>query len=169
MGQAPPTRTVEAQSFVLRDANGNRRAELALFGTKGSILRFFDGDEVAASLTVAGMGSSRLDLASANQGRGLAVGVRRQGPWLDLWDTTGSMVLVPSRVDLVDSGKKAASTLMIDSGGAALKLLDSHGFATVIGNIGLVTPATGESHQTSAASILMFNDKNQVFWTAPPQ
>jgi hypothetical protein len=44
---------------------------------------------------------------------------------------------------------------------------DSKGFQTIIGSADLVTPPTGETRQTSAASIRMFNDKGDVIWAAP--
>lgn len=48
MGQAGPARTIEAQSFVLRDSNGIKRAELAM--AKGdAILRFFNSKEQQTS------------------------------------------------------------------------------------------------------------------------
>jgi hypothetical protein len=41
MGQARPSRTLEAQNFILTDSNGVKRAELAVLNA-GPILRFFD-------------------------------------------------------------------------------------------------------------------------------
>lgn len=44
MGQAGPARTIEAQSFVLRDSIGIKRAELTM-AKNDAVLRFFDSKE----------------------------------------------------------------------------------------------------------------------------
>ena len=38
---------------------------------------------------------------------------------------------------------------------------------TVIGSIDLETPRTGETHKTSAASVVLFDKDKQVVWQAP--
>jgi hypothetical protein len=82
--------------------------------------------------------------------------------------------------DLDESSINFVQTNTSGSGRAAIPLqlrlekgspsidVDDNGFETVIGASNLVTPATGESHQTSAASIVMFKDK-RVIWRAPLQ
>ena len=48
-----------------------------------------------------------------------------------------------------------------------LTITDVEGFKSSLGVTGLVTPKTGETHQTSAASLVMFNKKGNVIWQAP--
>ncbi len=40
-------------------------------------------------------------------------------------------------------------------------------FQTIIGNIDLVTPHTGETSRTSAASVVLFDKDTDVLWKAP--
>ena len=51
--------------------------------------------------------------------------------------------------------------------GPNLSVGDLTGFHSVLGVTNLLTPTTGESHQTSAASLVMFNKKGKVIWQAP--
>lgn len=44
---------------------------------------------------------------------------------------------------------------------------DKEGFSAVVGNADLVTPRTGETHQTSAASVVLFDKDKKVIWSAP--
>ena len=55
------------------------------------------------------------------------------------------------------------------SKGPQVVLSDSQGYAMSLGSTPLVTPGTGATEQTSAASIVMFgNDKkHHVIWQAP--
>ena len=57
----------------------------------------------------------------------------------------------------------------MSSGGPVLVLDDASGFATEIGVTDLVTPATGETHETSAASVVLLGKDKKVLWSAPPQ
>jgi len=57
----------------------------------------------------------------------------------------------------------------INSHGPTIGLTDKEGFDTEIGSTNLVTPKTGETHHTSAASIVMFGGgkDHKVIWQAP--
>jgi hypothetical protein len=50
---------------------------------------------------------------------------------------------------------------------AHLTVHDPNGFETILGNIDLVTERTGETHKTSAASLVLFGKGNKVLWQAP--
>ncbi|MGH8143269.1 MAG: hypothetical protein ACREU2_12220 [Steroidobacteraceae bacterium] len=54
-------------------------------------------------------------------------------------------------------------------GKPSIELADPEGFSMDLGVTGTITPTTGETHKTSAASITMFgNDKDHhVIWKAP--
>ena len=45
--------------------------------------------------------------------------------------------------------------------------LFEEGFETTLGRTALITPRTGESQMTSAASLVMFNKGKNVIWKAP--
>jgi hypothetical protein len=48
-----------------------------------------------------------------------------------------------------------------------LNLQDQDGFLATLGVTSLVTPRTGESHKTSAASLVLFDNRRNVIWKAP--
>ena len=159
MGQARPTRIIEAQTFILKDANGNMRAELntnktgdpflSFLGSKGKVNGWVSGDSLTfydtSARPVMMLGATQFSFDDA------------QGKSLMAADASGFMV----------NGAQGHISLELDSAGAALRLSDPHGFSTTIGSADLVTPSTGETHHTSAASIRMFDDKRNVIWAAP--
>jgi len=57
--------------------------------------------------------------------------------------------------------------LRVVKGEPWLDLIDGSGFRTIVGSTDLVTTRTGESHKTSAASLLMLNPHGNVIWRAP--
>lgn len=65
------------------------------------------------------------------------------------------------------AGSKAS--LSLSGSSPALRLSDAAGYSTVIGSTGLLNHLTGETRQTSAASIVMFGNGKQhrVIWQAP--
>jgi hypothetical protein len=46
-------------------------------------------------------------------------------------------------------------------------LFDEQGFEATLGRSSLVTPRTGETQLTSAASLVMFDKNKNVIWKAP--
>ncbi len=59
------------------------------------------------------------------------------------------------------------ASLLFGRDGTILELNDREGFKTTIGTTDLVTPSTGETHKTSAASVVMFDKDKNVIWKAP--
>jgi len=57
--------------------------------------------------------------------------------------------------------------LLEESDTPTLSISDSKGFETIIGSTDLVTPSTGETHKTSAASVVLFDKDKNVIWQAP--
>lgn len=49
----------------------------------------------------------------------------------------------------------------------SFELSDMQGFRTMIGSTELETPRTGETHKTSAASIVLFGKDGKALWSAP--
>jgi hypothetical protein len=70
-------------------------------------------------------------------------------------------------LSIFDFGKKMAASLSLNKEGPNLELFDRQGYSAVVGNTGLVTPITGETHQTSAASLILFDKDKNVLWKAP--
>lgn len=95
------------------------------------------------------------------------------GPGLALADATGkprvSLAVLKSDPNLwlTDDKGKQRFAMILDSNGPNLRLSDDEGFETSIGSTDLVTPATGETHKTSAASLVMFDKEKNVIWRAP--
>ena len=59
-------------------------------------------------------------------------------------------------LNLDDANGNPKATLGVSSDGPGLDLYDANGFEAEIGVTDLITPATGETHKTSAASIALF-------------
>jgi hypothetical protein len=97
------------------------------------------------------------------------------GPGLTLYDASGKsramLAAAPDGPGLVlgDANGKLRAELGVTSNGPGLQLNDASGFETDIGVTDLITPANGETHTTSAASIVLFGKDKKVLWSAPPQ
>ena len=88
MGQAQPNRRVEAEMFVLKDANGKVRAELGM-AAHGPVLALYDEDgtrRAALGMAEKGLG---LFLFDAIQKRRVTLGVTEKGPIFALFDEDG--------------------------------------------------------------------------------
>lgn len=71
---------------------------------------------------------------------------------------------------LADSAGRDRADMHLSAGGTpTIELSDAQGYSMDIGSTNLVAPRTGDTSQTSAASIVMFgNDKkHRVIWSAP--
>jgi hypothetical protein len=162
MGQAKTSRTVEAESFVLKDPQGGLRATLDMW--HGSpMFRLYDTSGVArAWLWLAGNGEPGLTFYDAAGNPMVTLAATKDGA--SLWLNQGA----PKTLTMMDSIKqKGGIGLSAMKGGATLDAEDSQGFSVVLGNTELVTPKTGGTHQTSAASIVTFDKDGNVLWSTP--
>jgi hypothetical protein len=189
---------VRAKSFVLVDANGETRArlymsapperpELDLLDAKGNPRVVLDASGTSGGLDLLdAKGNERLTLygppigpglvlTDANQKERVELAASSDGPTLALYDASekvrarlGAWPEGPG-LKLYDANGKPRAGLAVTSDGPTLGLNDATGFKTRIGVTGLVTPATGETHTTSAASIVLFGKDRKVLWSAPPQ
>lgn len=55
----------------------------------------------------------------------------------------------------------------VDAGMPSLTVSDNEGFQTTVGTELLETTRTGETHKTSAASVVLFDKEKNVLWKAP--
>jgi hypothetical protein len=156
MGQAPSEKTVEANEFVLKDWSGKVRMKLSMqdvghgggmpqmvfLDTNGNTSLELDGS--APGLFGGGVGISDEQgrrvgtLFADSDGGNFWVSDGKAGKKTSVW-------LAPGDVDITDAG----------------------GFEAVLGITDLVTPKTGETHKTSAASIVLLDKKKNVIWKAP--
>jgi hypothetical protein len=162
MGQAKTSRTVEAESFVLKDPQGRVQATLGIWHDS-PMLRLYDKSSVArAWLSVSGNGEPGLMFYDAAGNQMVMLAATKDGA--SLWLNQGA----PKTLSMMEAiRQKGGISLSAMSGGAKLYAEDSHGFSVVLGNTELVTPKTGETHQTSAASVITFDKDGNVLWSAP--
>lgn len=184
MGQARPNTAVDAQSFTLRDARGDKRAELVMDSdspqsTPHATLRFFDekGDE---ALTLS---PTRLELAGKSplgsniilddaQGVGRAdVGILGEQSFVLLEDAKGHPRVrmdldheQPS-IALQDAMEIPRVGLGLINGEPTVGLDDTNGTSAAIGATSVVT--NGKERQTPAASIILFDKDGSILWSAP--
>ena len=154
MGQAGRVHpsTITATGFVLVDAQGRERAKLEMYKGVPMLILYDAKGKPRAGLGVFSDGP-KLGLYDANGKVRAALAAFSDGPGLGLYDAKG----------------KLSAMLAASPDGPWLELTGANGFEADIGVTGLVTPATGETHKTSAASIVLFGKGKKVLWQAPPQ
>jgi hypothetical protein len=98
MGQAPPHRlpkSLEAEEFVLRDSRGQVRASLGTAqGSNSTVLQFHgENGKPRTRITVAGDGTSSLEVMDTGDHVRLLLGVRENGvPRIWLGNETGKII-----------------------------------------------------------------------------
>jgi hypothetical protein len=151
---APVTpKNIEAESFILKDANGKVRAELSMGGT-GPSLKFRDQ---------AGMALVTLSLNDSAPG----------GPFLLLSDPQhhaglSMSVLEGAGSQLSLSGERAdvQAHIAVTPEGTSLALSDQEGFTANLGS-GMQPSKNGQVKKTTAASITLLNKDRKLLWSAP--
>jgi hypothetical protein len=103
MGQVGPPRTLDAQSFVLRDSAGIKRAELAVANASPS-LRFFDAHGKTHIALEESSNSSafgpRIELSGEEDKVRLSLGLIREEPHIIVNDAQGFSAQLGSTPDL---------------------------------------------------------------------
>lgn len=143
-------RTVEAEKFVLRGADGKMHAELSVADNVPRLALFDAAGKQRATLVVGSEGPA-LTLYDTSGMQRAKLAVDSEGPYLGLNSPTGR-----PHVWLTNA-----------KDGPSITLLDSHGFESVFGDISLPSPKTGKLVPSPAASIHLFNAGGHVIWTAP--
>ena len=59
------------------------------------------------------------------------------------------------------------SAISISADEPRLRMIDSQGFRAILGETEIVTPETGQSAHTSAASLILFDKDGRGIWKAP--
>jgi hypothetical protein len=188
MGQAPTKKTVEANEFVLRDGTGIARATLGFVRNEPTLTLIDANGRKRANLGTEAIdfddsnGTTRVLLGSSTaisyrlvEGRSQIVG---QGPGLMfsradkrvMMDLRGlsegaAIYLYGETQNPANSREQAVLKSSVD--GPSLTLSDAQGFQTVVGSASLITPSTGESSKTSAASLVLFDKDKGVIWKEP--
>jgi hypothetical protein len=142
-----PPKVIEAERFVLRDSAGK---ELAYLGTgdSGPELKITDVNPKRAAFTSITAGLMHMYYTTGN-------------------DKDSSTIMGPAGVTFMTTDKTEQQTAAMYSSGPTIELKDKQGFQTTVGATDLETVKTGESHKTSAASIVIFDKEKNVIWKAP--
>jgi hypothetical protein len=189
MSQARRSRTIEAQEFDLKDAQGRLRASLAVNGDFTDLSLFSENAEEAARLTGSEHGAelhlwgpghafATLDVADS---AGSGLHLHHANSWAGVLAAQDSADLTLSTPEAQDSksvigvsrqayrvGADASfTTLGVDQDGPYVDLKDQKGFEAQLGNVHLESPHTGLSLQTSAAAVRLFGKDGKVIWRAP--
>lgn len=182
MGQARQNRVVEAERFLLKDGLGRTRARLELQGGDRPALSLLNENGFPlVSLVAGGEGSfvslcdspckDSVEITLSQNVKGLAI-YEAGAAWPSNKDKLAGLrvgVGVVNGMPGFDLFGKAGETasLRLDKVGPNIALSDDQGFSTTIGSAALETLQTGESHRTSAASIVLFGKSGKVLWSAP--
>jgi len=160
MGQTPSKKTVEANEFILTDSNGNVRAKLAVNPTRvggAPEMYFFDEKGKPRVWLDGGPGKS-------TDGGGSITVYDGQGSVRGFFAATVSSGALLSIVEPEKAANHLGQALL---GPGLLSVSDDKGFSAALGVQGLETSRTGETHRTSAASLVLFGKNKNVIWKAP--
>ena len=142
MGQARPSRTVEAERFVLMDAGGKMRGRFVM-EEEGPALRLYDSD-----------GAPELSLG---------VDSTAYGP-----DSTAyGPYLLMSNVNAHLNSKARFTMHLTAAGEPSLELKDETGYSVLLGISQVFTRRTGDVQTSSAASLRLFDKNGKVIWSVP--
>jgi hypothetical protein len=177
-GAQPVPQKITAHEFEVVDSMGNRRVSMGV-GSGVAFIHVYDAEgHLRAMMGVSpsdgpaigvldAQGRPRADMHFSTSG----------GPGIILSDAQGKlsidMAVDPSggpNIMLSDAQGKVSIGMGVDLSGAPnIMLHDPQGFEMDLGSPKTRTPRTGQTHQTSAASIVMLgNDRpGHVIWKAP--
>jgi hypothetical protein len=114
-----------------------------------------------------GGGGSLIVYDGEGKPRGHFATIASQGAEVLMFDPRSARpfdaALTPGHLELHDNKGNLISAII----GGGIKVSDGQGFEATLGTTDLVTPRTGESHKTSAASLVMFDKDENVIWKAP--
>jgi hypothetical protein len=103
--------------------------------------------------------SARVEIASGVPRLSLLRGPLTEDAELTVLDS-GPALLLGENYDV-------SASLRASKDGPSLQIEDSQGYEATVGSTGLVTPRTGETRTTSAASLTLFDKEKNVIWKAP--
>ncbi len=155
MGQAPAKKIVEANELVLKDSGGKVRMRLS---TEDQDL---SGGGFPKMVFLDTKGNTSLELDGSIPGL--------FGGTVQISDEQGQRVSTLFADEYgghfwVSKGKGTSGVWLVSG---SVEIIDGEGFAATLGTEDLVTPSTGETHKTSAASLILFDKNKNVLWKAP--
>ena len=156
MGQAPSKKIVEANEFILRDDSGNIRARLSVDYVK------LGGMPQMVFLDTNGNTNLELDGGVAGVFGGVVGISDLQGRRVGTFFSSGS-----GGSFSISRGWSFPARAEVVLTPGSVEIMDDQGFEAVVGTEDLVTPTTGETHKTSAASLVLLDKNKGVIWKAP--
>lgn len=194
MGQSQTNETIQAQRFILTDADGTTRAmlstneqggaNLVLVDAKGkqrvnlgmtlseTLLSMLDAD--AKVRTMLGTDNAHGTFLSINSANG-----RRRAELADNKKGAGLSFFGPGEKSSTSLGEDASGSALVLSRpdltegivlsarqqDASVSLIDPSGLMAALGNA--QPPGPGEMNRYAAASLVLFDKKGQVLWRVP--
>ncbi len=161
----PQKQTIEAERFVLKDAQGRMRAELGTSLSDHPVLWFYD-EEGRTGTNVGWSSISFHEGQGAINSRGHISGSGARFSDLDGRELT----LTPWTFAMSeDDGSVLGKNRVVIAGGDKpwIKITDDEGFQAALGSTGTVETRTGKTNQTSAASLILFGKDGTAIWSAP--
>jgi hypothetical protein len=170
--------------LVFSDSHGEPKMALALDEDEPKISLYDTGGQLHTTIsphsifltddTTGGTALSArgIRINDDTSGRTVSMAAFSSGAGVSLTDGSGlraNLVLLPlgPSLFLYDKRSEKSATLRYTDTGPSLELEDTRGYTAILGSGGLETPTNGESHQTSAASLVLFNKEKKVIWKAP--
>jgi hypothetical protein len=141
MGQSRPSKTIEAERFIVKDSSGKTRGEFGMDPGKAGGATLTVG-----SLVEGGRGTPGEKYLVTLHGGDYA--------WINL-RAADSREYINGRLN--DETNE----------GALFSVTDGKDYEADIGNSDLLSPHTGEKHHTSAASVVLIGKDKKVLWSAP--
>jgi hypothetical protein len=145
----PASEVVEAQKFVLKDADGNIRAWLGVFGEGSELVLGNKNKQPKMTLKVSDDASDLHFQGSQNSGMNL--GLDFSTPAIAMVGANGS----------------GQASLACSKFGPALSVEDAKKFSTIVGTSQASTSTAGKPHQDSAASVVLLDKDKKIIWQTP--
>ena len=162
-------KVIRAESFEVVDQEGEVLARLRQDAGIGAALEFVDGDGTTYMELSGGLGMDGLRFLDGDSAESYYApgGFQTQSTSGRIMFNT---VLGYGQLWLTDGNGHVRMILGVEKNGEPF--INLGGFfenihKTVIGYTELETPKTGETHTRSASSIVMFDKKGTVIWSAP--
>jgi hypothetical protein len=150
MGQAAPVpQVIEAQKFVVKDADGNVRAWLGVYAT-GSELALGNAKKEPRMTLMVSEDASDLHFYGSHNG-GMTLGVNSGDPAISMAGADGN----------------GGAEVAFSKAGPGLTLTDRNGLSAAVGATQLNSQGNREAYATSAASVVLLDKNKKVTWQAP--
>jgi hypothetical protein len=150
MGQAAPAaKVIEAQKFVLKDADGNVRGWFGAYAA-GSELILGNAKKQPQMRLMASEDGSDLHFFGSRNG-GMTLSVNSGNP----------------KIAIAGADGNGGVAIRFSEAGPSVTVNDRAGFSAVIGATQLKSQARSEARATSAASVVLFDRDKNAIWQSP--